>query len=126
MSADIPAVAFGVVRMETQAEPVDAQTASMRHAGSGNTARADIPMLIDSTVVRAMGGGTSRSAIHPAALVHDMCLLRMYVDGSTPKKTPAAGSCGRDERHLLLARGWCAPSIRRDARFRNIVIQQMV
>jgi len=91
VSADIPAVAFGVVRMETQAEPVDAQTASMRHAGSGNTARADIPMLIDSTVVRAMGGGTSRSAIHPAARVHNMGLLRMYVDGAHRKKPRPQG-----------------------------------
>ncbi|WP_172902958.1 hypothetical protein [Burkholderia stabilis] len=40
MSTDIPAVAFGVVRMEAQVEPVDAQTARMRRAWSGNTARA--------------------------------------------------------------------------------------
>jgi hypothetical protein len=32
VSADIPAVAFGVVRVERQAEPIDAQAARMRHA----------------------------------------------------------------------------------------------
>ncbi|WP_193727059.1 hypothetical protein [Burkholderia sp. BE17] len=56
MSADIPAVAFGVVRMERQVEPVDAQTASMRHAWFCNTACADIAMPIDSTVATVMGG----------------------------------------------------------------------
>jgi hypothetical protein len=64
VSADIPAVAFGVVRMEWQVEPVGAHAVRTRHAWFGRYgSRIGIAMQTGSTIVMDIGGSPSRSVM---------------------------------------------------------------
>ncbi|MCA8490294.1 hypothetical protein [Burkholderia arboris] len=96
MSADIPAVAFGVVRMAWQVEPVDAQTARMPHAWFGPCgSRAGFGTPVDPAGAAGMAAACSRSALHLAAFLNNMRSSSMYIGAAYRKKPrPHEGAAG--------------------------------
>ncbi|MBY8610091.1 hypothetical protein [Burkholderia arboris] len=103
MSADIPAVAFGVVRMAWQVEPVDAQTARMPHAWFGPCgSRAGFGTPVDPAGAAGMAAACSRSARHLAAFlnnVYQACISAQRTEKSPGRtrvqpgqKTPSLGT----------------------------------
>ncbi|MDN7909390.1 hypothetical protein [Burkholderia cepacia] len=92
VNADIPAVAFGVVCWERQVEPVDTSTARLRHV------RAAISMRSILRSRRTSVTASSQLAVHSEACLHEHAHPAHMNWRNVPKKSPAAWSCGRDEK----------------------------
>ncbi|SOT42099.1 hypothetical protein F01_420145 [Burkholderia cenocepacia] len=98
------------------------QRRASRMPDSGHAARAPVSGRRSIRPARRHRLGLSRSILHLAAFLNNMRALSMYIDAAYRKKPRPHSVCSRDKKHRLLARGWCAASIRRGAILRNIVV----